>query len=95
MAATTDSARFTFAVKEFPQQLGFWYIMLEPDAGGLKTLPDGFLSLVMREGKDHREAVERLAAMLNAMVDTLSFTDTRGSDDACHVENIPRNLPKL
>lgn len=94
MAAATESAAFTFAVKESPHDHGTWYIMLEADADGLKSLPEGFFSLQMRAPKSDRQSVEELASRLNAMVATLSFTDMRGSDDAFHVEDLLRNLPK-
>ena len=93
MAAHTEGAHFTFAVKEYSGDHDHWYIMLEPDSGGIKGLPPGFFSLEFRDGRDDRRTVEQLAEQLNRLVSQLTFTDMRGSDDAYHVDELLRNLP--
>jgi hypothetical protein len=72
MKSTTDSAKYTFTLKERPNSNG-WLIMLEPTCGRLPVLHDGFIMMVLEETISEQDA-RALIDQLNAKVETISHT---------------------
>lgn len=72
MKSSTDSAKYTFTLKE--RQNGFgWWIMLEPNGGDLPVLSDGFIAMELDE-KVPEQDVRALVNQLNAKVKSISHT---------------------
>ena len=72
MKSTTDSAQYTFTLKERPNSPGS-FIMLEPTCGGLPVLNDGSIMMVLKEAVSEQDA-RALIEQLNAKVDAISHT---------------------
>ncbi len=72
MKGTTDSAEYTFTLKERPNSLG-WLVMMEPTCGRLPVLADGFIMMVLEETVSEQDA-RALIDQLNAKVETISHT---------------------
>lgn len=72
MKSTTDSAQYTFTLKERPNSPG-WLVMLEPTCGRLPVLNDGFIMMVLEETVPEQDA-RVLIEQLNAKVAAISHT---------------------
>jgi hypothetical protein len=72
MKSTTDSAKYTFTLKERPNSSG-WLIMLEPTSGRLPVLSDGFIMMVLNDAVSEPDA-RALISQLNTKVDAISHT---------------------
>jgi len=75
--AQTERFTCAFTVKEFAD--GTPWIAVEPLAGTLSCLGDGFLGLDLKPGTDYRKA-EEIAAFLNQAVAGVSYTRFDSSD---------------
>jgi hypothetical protein len=72
MSSTTDTAKYTFTLKERPNGVG-WWIMLEPNGGNLPILSDGFIGMDLDEEVPEQDA-RALVNQLNAKVKRVSHT---------------------
>ena len=84
MKSTTDSAKYTFTLKEHPNSPG-WLIMLEPTSGRLPVLSDGFVMMVLHETvseQDARALINQLNANVNAISHTRVFDAVEGASCA-------------
>lgn len=72
MKSTTDSAKYTFTLKERPNSPG-WLVMLEPTCGRLPVLRDGFIMMALDETVSEQDA-RSLIDQLNSKVETISHT---------------------
>lgn len=72
MKSTTDSANYTFTLKERQNGPG-WLIMLEPTCGDLPVLADGFIMMVLEEAVSEQDA-KALIDQLNTKVEAISYT---------------------